>query len=165
MKHDPSWITKEAISERLAYDQETGLFTWKVCRYASNIGKITNSQDASGYVQIRVRGTTCKAHRLAWLMVHGKMPKGQIDHINGIRNDNRIANLREVNNAINCQNKRSPLPSNKLGVLGVRYHRGAYTASIQLNKKQHHLGRFKTLDEASAAYINAKRRLHEGCSI
>lgn len=88
-----------------------------------------------------------------------------LDHINGNRADNRIANLREVPNAVNCQNKRAPLPKNKTGFLGVTRDAHGFRAAVMLNRRQHHLGRFDTAEAAHAAYVEAKRRLHEGCTL
>lgn len=162
MKHDPSWITKESISERLSYDQDTGLFAWKVCRYASNIGKVTNSLDAHGYVQIKVRGTVCKAHRLAWLMTYGEMPANQIDHINRNRSDNRICNLRLANNSENSQN-RSKQRNNTSGCIGICWVKRAqkWRAYIVVNKKQIHLGFFSNLSEAIDARKAAEPKHHK----
>lgn len=159
-------ITAELIRERLNYDADTGVFTWRTSsRVPSKVGRVAGSHDVRGYLQLRIGGNVLKLHRLVWLHVYGEWPRGQIDHINGVRDDNRLSNLRVVTHAINCQNKRAPLPSNKSGFLGVSWHAGAWRATIVLNGKQYHLGRFKTPEEAHYAYLTAKRRLHEGCSI
>lgn len=165
INNDKTWLTADEANRRLSYDPLTGALTWKVARNSKLIGKETKSIDASGYIQVNICGTICKGHRLAWFIYYGQWPEGHIDHINGDRADNRIANLRVVTNAINCQNKREPLPANKLGVLGVTFNKGAYRASVMLNRKQHHLGRFSTIEEASAAYVSAKRILHDGCTL
>lgn len=153
--------------ERIGYNPDTGQFTLlKHKRCPSIAGRKTGCHDASGYVQINmVPYGPVKGHRLAWLLHYGEWPNGHIDHINGIKDDNRIVNLRTVSNAINCQNKRHPLPSNKTGWLGVSYSKGAYVASIQNNGKKRHLGRFPTPELAHAAYVGAKRLLHEGCTL
>jgi hypothetical protein len=160
-------MTLEEAKERIGYNPETGEFTLlKHKRYPSLAGRKTACLDASGYVQINLSPYgPVKGHRLAWLLHYGEWPNGHIDHINGIRNDNRIVNLRAVSNAINCQNKRRPLPSNKTGWLGVTYDRGAYRAAVCHKGKQHHLGRFPTPELAHAAYVGAKRLLHEGCTL
>lgn len=159
------WLTAEEARSRLSYDPETGSLKWKRLHNTLRIGEEAKSIDVGGYVQINIAGTMCKGHRLAWLIHYGAWPVGHIDHINGDRADNRIANLREVTNAINCQNKRKPLPKNKTGLLGVTFQAGAYRATVMVNRKQHHLGRFKTAEEAHAAYVEAKRRMHEGCTL
>lgn len=160
-------VTAETIRERLNYNANTGVLTWrsapKKCR--AKVGGVAGSHDVSGYIQVNIGGNVLKAHRVAWLLAHGEWPSGQIDHINGVRDDNRLCNLRVVTNAINCQNKRAPLPSNKSGFLGVSWNNGAWRAAVQLNGKQHHVGRFKSPEEAHQAYLVAKRKLHEGCAI
>ena len=102
-----------------------------------------------------------KLHRLAWLMVNRVWPNGQIDHINGMKADNRIANLRVVNNSQNKQNVTAPV-SNTSGYLGVSYHKksGKWAANIKLNGRSTYLGVYDNPDIASKAYIEAKSRLH-----
>jgi hypothetical protein len=159
------WLTIEEARSRLAYDTETGRLTWKKCRDSNKIGTEAKSLDVSGYVQVNIAGTVVKGHRLAWYLHYGEWPDGHIDHINGIRNDNRIANLRVVTNAINCQNKRRAMPKSKTGVLGVVKVCGRYQANIHHNRKKHYLGTFDTAEEAHSVYVNAKRQLHEGCTL
>lgn len=159
---DKKWLTAEEARSRLAYEPETGRLIWKKCRNSLRIGTEAKSLDVAGYVQVNICGTLVKGHRLAWLIHYGEWPSGDIDHINGVRNDNRVANLRVVTNAINCQNKRAS--KNKLGLMGVHFNKG-YRAKIQVDKKQIHLGRFDTPEKAHAAYLEAKRRLHVGCTI
>ena len=163
-------MTYEFVSNRLDYDPETGFFTWKKCRDSGRIGKRPSSLDVSGYLQINICGTVCKGHRLAWMMVHKEMPKGHIDHINGIRNDNRIVNLRCVTGTMNTQNKRLGSCRNKCGYLGVYEdvrlpEKVRFRAKIQFGKKQLHLGGYPTPELAHEAYVLAKRKYHEGCTI
>ena len=157
--------TAEQLRSKIAYNPETGALVWKIARNSNLIGTESRSLDKSGYVQVHVLKRTLKGHRLAWLLHFGEWPNHDIDHINGDRADNRIENLRQVLNAVNCQNKRSPLPSNKLGILGVSWQKGAYRAAVTINRKQHHLGRFATAEQAHAAYVAAKRLLHPGCTL
>ena len=89
-------ITQEELKELLDYNPETGLFTWNVYNNIKN--KTTAGTFNDGYIQIKIKQKIYQAHRLAWLYVYGEWPKGQIDHINGIRDDNRIENLRDVTN-------------------------------------------------------------------
>lgn len=170
MAHDKSWITADAVRERLAYDPFTGALIWKKCRDSRRIGKETKSLDAAGYVQVNLRGTICKGHRLAWLIHYGEWPSGHIDHINGIRTDNRIANLRNVTGQVNTQNKRLGSCQNETGFLGVHLSMRAhpdkrYRAKIQFEGRQIHLGGYPTPEMAHLAYVAEKRRLHEGCTI
>jgi HNH endonuclease len=105
-----------------------------------------------------------KAHRLAWLITRGSWPIDQLDHINGIRDDNRLANLREASNLLNQQNQRLPRSNNKSGYLGVSWcsSRESFEARIRSQGKRLFLGYFSVADEAHAAYLQAKRLLHAG---
>ena len=91
----------------------------------------------------------------------------EIDHINGNRTDNRIANLRAVTRGGNMQNQRRAHASNTSGLLGVYYKpkNKKWAAQIQANKKRMNLGLFKTAEEAHTAYLKAKRELHDTCTI
>lgn len=147
----------EEIHRRLDYNPKTGVFTWK--EPISNrikTGMEAGSISREGYWLIGIFGKVYFAHRLAWIYVHGNFPKGQLDHINGVKNDNRICNLRI---ATNQQNKRNTYVqrNNKLGVKGVSLisQTNRYRAQITANKKTRHIGCFKTLDEAAAAYRQA----------
>lgn len=97
-------IFVEELKELLQYDEETGRFTYLVSTSArAQQGKEAGS-DNHGYIMITIRGKRYMAHRLAWLYVNGDMPNGEIDHINGIRGDNRICNLRVVSKIENQRN-------------------------------------------------------------
>jgi hypothetical protein len=152
----------ERVRELLKYDAETGIFTWKVHR-ASNAmpGMVAGRRERDGYRRIAVDGVWCRAHRLAWLYVHGQWPREHIDHINGIRDDNAIANLREATNAQNLCN-RGRTSRNKSGFKGVHWHGGAgqWTAQIRINGQPRHLGYFADPEAAHRAYVEAADRLH-----
>lgn len=165
--------TVEELQERLAYNAETGVLSWKKARKKTVIGSPAKSLDIAGYIQVSL-GVGCvhKGHRIAWAIHYGKWPVDQIDHINGVRNDNRIANLREVNHQTNCQNIRLGSKSNKsTGFLGVwrdaKREDGpkVYRAKIMFQGKQYHLGGFPSAEAAHQAYVKAKRKLHAGCAI
>lgn len=105
-------------------------------------------------------------HRLSWALFYGEWPKGFIDHINGDRQDNRIENLRDVNNAINMQNRKRAQSNNKSsGLLGVSKEKKWFYARICVNSKQRIIGRFNTAMEAHEAYLLEKRSIHIGCTI
>jgi hypothetical protein len=163
-------LTAQALRTILRYDPETGHFFWSNPPNRTNprlVGRIAGWKYSGDYWHIRVQGRLYRAHRLAWLYVHGEWPKYQIDHINGIRTDNRIANLRDVSHQANCENKRSPRSDNKSGYLGVSWsaHGHSWKASIGFSGKVKNLGYFATAEAAHAAYVEAKRRLHGGCTI
>lgn len=92
-------------------------------------------------MQVRIDGKYYLLHRLAWMYVHGEFPNGDIDHINRVRNDNRLTNLRVVNRCVNQQN-RSLQVNNTSGVAGVIYGKksNSWIARIKANNKYYHLG-------------------------
>jgi len=79
-------LTQSQLRHRLRYNQRTGVFTWRnPSKYRPEYkGRVAGSMDGSGYVQIYVDGVGYKAHRLAWLYVHGCWPPHLIDHKNGV---------------------------------------------------------------------------------
>lgn len=164
------WLTVEEARSRLNYDPATGRLTWKKLRNTLRIGEEAKSLDVAGYVQVNISGTMVKGHRLAWLLHYGAWPDGDIDHINGVRNDNRISNLRCVSPKVNCQNQRVGSRPSVTGLIGVHLQdRGRpnkrYRAKIYVDGRQIHLGGYATPEEAHAAYVLAKRKHHEGCTL
>lgn len=151
-------VTGDELRVKFNYNAETGIFTRKN-------GKVVGSWDVHGYKTVRIGRRSYKLHRLAWLYVNNIWPHGDIDHINGVRYDNCISNLRDVSRQVNLQNQRKPTSINKsTGVLGVYPTRvGTFYAAISINNKKKHLGTFETMQEASEAYLVAKRLLHTGC--
>ena len=156
------FISAERLRELLLYDPCTGAFVWRIDRGGRSFaGKLAGALNTKGYIEITVDGGRYWAHRLAWLHVHGAMPAGVIDHINGDKRDNRIENLRDVGLAVNARNRVRPNKNNKAGVLGVWQHqRGYWGACIQAGECRRHLGYFPTREQASNAYAAAKSELH-----
>jgi hypothetical protein len=154
----------EFLSANVFYDEQTGLFTWKQKRQGVTHGKFGNLEK-TGYIRVKVLNKKYLAHRLAWFVVHGKWPEGQIDHINGNRADNRIVNLRVVDSSGNAQNRRSKQKNNQSGYFGVHSSGGKWRAQIRIDKKLRHLGMFDTPELASMAYLEAKRSLHTTSTI
>ena len=157
----------ERLLRLLEYDPLTGLFTWKYQpKRGISAGTPAGYKHSQGYTSIGLGCYQFFAHRLAWLFSYGAWPSKHIDHINGDKKDNRIANLRDVSRTVNLQNMRAPRRSSRTGLLGVGiYKDGRFIAKIRLNNKQRHLGIFATAEEASEAYLAAKRKWHEGCTI
>lgn len=154
-------ITAERLRELLHYDPETGIFIWRVNRARrQTAGKVAGSFASQGYWIIGVEGINYKAHRLAWLYVYGEWPKDQIDHLNGIKDDNRISNLRDVDNVINSHNKRIAMATARNELLGVSRRNGKWYSQIKA-----FLGYFDTPEEAHEAYLVAKRKIHPGCTL
>lgn len=162
--------TAEFVRAILHYDAGTGAFTWKVS--PSNRARVGSTAGAlnrhTGYISISIAGRLHRAHRLAWLYVMGDWPKNQIDHINGARSDNRWENLREADSQLNQQNLRLARGNTNSGALGVyrtdkKHH--PWRAAIKHDGRNKHLGNFRSVEEAQAAYVAAKREMHPGCTI
>lgn len=161
-------INADDVRHLLSYDAESGIFSWlnpksRNCKVSAEVG----SWDFYGYKTVRLYGKSYKLHRLAWLYVYGKWPSGDVDHINGVRSDNRICNLRDVSRRINLQNQRSAKNNKSTGLIGAYFdsRKNHYYARISMNNKSVHLGTFATAEEAHKAYVEAKRKMHEGCTI
>lgn len=158
-------ITQKRLRELLHYDPLTGVFTWRQSNSArALVGAIAGSK-ARGYVWIRCDGQLCAAHRLAWLYMTGLLPKQEIDHKNGMKDDNRWSNLREATRKLNMQNERRARINNKTGYLGVRPHGKRFQARVKLDGRIHYFGSFGTPEQAHAAYVVGKRSLHPWCTI
>lgn len=156
-------LTAARVREVLHYDPITGVFVWRVTLSKRAVaGTAAGRPQKSGYGAISVDHHLMPAHRLAWLYVTGEIPSGQIDHIDGVRSNNRFANLRLASQAINSQNLHRAKASNRTGLLGVAPNRRGFMAQITVNRKCRHLGTFKTPEEAHQAYLEAKRKLHPG---
>lgn len=154
-------LTQSTVKELLSYDAESGQFFRLQKTKRSPIGQIKTSVLPTGYVMFSIKGRKYLAHRIAWLYVYGYFPAKHIDHIDGCKSNNAIANLRSVTRSLNMQNQRKPHTGKGLP-LGVHMHGNRFKAVIKTNGLQKHIGVFKTQSEASSAYISAKRQLHEG---
>lgn len=154
------------LKRLLSYDPETGEFRWLVYRgRRAKAGQRAGSVNWTGYRRVYVNGRAWLAHRLAYLFVHGELPDAPIDHINCERDDNSARNLRVGPTALNNQNVRRPRKQNLLGALGVMQSGAKFRAGIQVNGKKLYLGTFSTIEEASAAYLKAKREMHQWNSL
>jgi hypothetical protein len=158
----------QELKDRLSYDPETGIFKWTFYSRSQRYGGIAGRPCPRGYIKIQHNGQNIQMHRIAWLFMTGEDPHGkQIDHLNGNKSDNRWANLRLVEPAINSQNFRRPGLNNTSGFLGVSFctRTGRFRAYINVNQKFRALGYHDTAEAAHAAYLKAKRELHPGCTI
>lgn len=156
-------MTRDEYMARLSYDVKSGEFRWKHGfgrRYVG--GKIAGSLDRLGYRRICASGKKCAAHQLAWLFFYGDWPDGEIDHINGNRDDNRLANLRVVNRSINMHNHHGKRKNNSSGYHGCFKVKGydRWRAEIIVNGERIYLGLHPTPELAGAAYAEAKARLN-----
>jgi hypothetical protein len=168
MKHNDTTCAHQ-VRELLDYNALTGEFRWLSPRRPGDKPFCkAGTVDAQGYGVIKLNGIHYKAHRLAWLVVTGAWPQGQIDHIDGNRRNNAFSNLRDVDAATNAQNTRRARRDNKSSrFLGVSWDKQykRWSASISKHGRQVRLGRFTSEDEAAQAYIAAKRLLHPGCTL
>lgn len=158
-------ITPQEVLDRLDYCPQTGVFRWRVTRSSrARAGQEVGSWDLHGYKTVRLNGDSYKLHRLAFVCMTGQWPAGDVDHINGNRSDNRWENLRDVPRSVNLQNQRKATNNRSTGLLGAYYdkRKSVYYSRISIGNKSVHLGQFSTAQEAHAAYIAAKRELHEG---
>lgn len=156
------------VRELLNYDPETGVWVNRTKRRPqSPAGSIAGGVGANGYRYIALNGRRYLAHRLAWFYVHGVWPVAEIDHRNTKRDDNRLENLREATRSLNCQNQCVPQKKGTSGYLGVTWDRrkGKWQAQIKANSARNWLGYFDAPEAAHEAYVEAKRRLHAGCTI
>jgi hypothetical protein len=159
-------ITAQRVRELYDYNPDTGIFT-TLPRPGTRAktGSNPSGKMKAGYVRIAINRVMLLAHRVAWLHYYGEWPKQLIDHINGIKDDNRIANLRDVSDTINAQNIRKPRDG-RSGILGVNINAyGKISASIKYEGKHRHLGFFSSVEEARDAYLREKRLHHEGCTV
>lgn len=155
-----SELRQDRLKELLSCNPETGGFRWRVQRGNRPAGAPAACRDAYGYVVIRIDDVLYKAHRLAWLYTYGEMPKMSLDHINRVKDDNRIANLRDVSQSANALNASVRVDS-ATRVKGVvwSHERKKWVARIKVNGKTIHLGRFCLFTDACAARALAEREL------
>lgn len=159
-------MNAEDLKKVLEYNRETGEFRW-VTGNGRNVssGQIAGSKTKQGYIRICIgpqkQAKRYMAHRLAWLYEYGVMPSKHIDHINRNKDDNRIANLREVNSAENRHNCEKQ-ENNTSGVKGVYWHKktGKWQSNIMVNGKRISLGYFDNQNDAAFVRRQAEKLYH-----
>lgn len=154
-------ITHKRLLELVHYDPETGEFTWKIRRRGRAVVGGRAGSRLQGYWALRLDGVSYKAHRVAWFYVYKRWPKQDLDHVNRIRGDDRIANLREATRRQNIVNADLSV-TNSSGYRGVNWHKasGKWVAQISDFGKKRHLGLFDTPEAAYAAYVVAAKKVH-----
>lgn len=168
-------VNAALVRELLDYDPLSGMFIWKTREAAPKQWNVRYAGKAAGcvesfygYVLIGIDGKNYRANRLAWLHFYGSWPEGVVDHKSGVRTDNRISNLRDVNKSVNGQNQRTATRKNRsTGLLGASLHKrsGKFRADIRVDGRTKFLGNYDSAEEAHQVYLTAKRALHEGCEI
>lgn len=152
-------FSQEELKRVLHYDPDIGDFIWKERSgpkaRPGKLGELAGGIDKDGYRIIVVFNQRVKAHRLAFYYMDGYIPEYEVDHINGIRDDNRWCNLREVSRSCNARN--SVLSKNNTsGVVGISFYSNRWYAYINDNKKHIRLGSFKNKDDAVRARLKAE---------
>ena len=157
-------LTQEEVRRLLDYNPETGELRWRAAKGRRNMCRAVGAT-SRGYLVIRINRKLYSNHRLIWLWVYGYFPENQIDHINRIRSDNRIENLREVTQT--CNNRNCGMSSNnKSGVTGVFWDEknGKWLSNIRLADKTKYLAYCSDFTEAVAHRLAAEQCLDwAGC--
>lgn len=154
---------KSPFHKFLRYDN--GNLFWKVSRGKAKAGGDAGRLKSSGYIEIKLFGRSYQAHRVIWEMHHGEIPSNLVvDHINHDRSDNRIENLRVVEQRTNTKNQSMRI-TNRSGVNGVRWYeaRRKFRAEIKVDRKSISLGYYETIIDAKAARMRAEKeyKFHE----
>lgn len=157
------WL--RGLWDRVDFNQETGEMTWRAKPPLSNEDRRWNSRYAGkpafsslnsrGYLSGVFQGRGVLAHCAVWFFVTGEWPKLEIDHINGVKDDNRPGNLRQVDRQGNCQNA-ALYKSNSSGIAGVNRRGDRWIARIQIRGERKMLGTFATLESAAEARREAQ---------
>lgn len=142
------------IEDQLKYNPKSGKLYWNVSKPRVKKGNEIKSKTSEGYKSIKINGKSYLQHRICWYLFYGKWPTNSVDHINGIKDDNRILNLRDVSHRENCSNAKCHRQKRKLA--GTYFHKrdNVWEATIYINKRIY-LGRFKTEVEANNSYKKA----------
>jgi len=150
------------LKQHLFYDPETGIFTRLISESNRSVcGSDAGGYGCQGYYRVSLLGRRYYAHRLAWFYMTGRWPARQIDHINGIKDDNRFCNLREATATLNAANV-GRKATNKSGFKNVNFdaRSGRWLARARINGKRVNLGLYDTPEAAYAAFCGSARRGH-----
>ena len=155
----------EEVARLFTYDRESGVLYWRIRdrntirrKYAA--GSIKGAKD--GYRRVGIKGKTYQEHRIIMMLCFGHIPENaEIDHINHVRDDNRLVNLRFATQGENLKNQ-SVSSKSTTGVTGVYFSksRNKFIAQIKVNRQVHYLGCYNTLEEATAARAEANLKFN-----
>jgi hypothetical protein len=155
-------VDYKTISEWISYDPDSGELVWvKSPHPLIEIGRLVRSVDKAGYYRVHIRGKSYKAHRVAWLLFYKEWPSALIDHINGVKNDNRILNLRDVSTRENSCNRKCNREGHLPGTTFLPHTQKHWQAYIFCEGKRRQLGLYETMEEAHMAYLRARKELDE----
>jgi hypothetical protein len=143
---------------KFEYDRESGILSRKMAKGLKPVGTL----NSEGYLVTKLSVKQYRVHRLAWLIVHGKWPEWEIDHINGLKTDNRWANLRDVPPSLNQHNKHKPQRNSSTSYRGVTRRGNRFAAALEADGRSIFAGLYDTPEEASAAYLATKAIYHPG---
>lgn len=172
-------VTADELPQYLSVDATTGDLSWNVrpqsmfCNKSRNASKICKTwnarfankpagyRGADGYERVSIKGFSYKSHRVVFAICNGRWPSGDIDHINGVKSDNRLENLREVTHAENCRNQKLKSTSST-GIPGTSLDRrtGKYIVSITYSGARRHIGQYSNVHDAKIARSAAERALN-----
>lgn len=148
-------VTRERLKQLMTYTPESGEFRWIKTRARGAMrGQVAGRIANTGYMVIGVDGALYTAHRLAFIYMTGDAPK-TIDHINRIKTDNRLENLRATNRQMNAMNMKKKKSAS--AYKGVTPHGDRWRAKISFGGKTRHLGIFNAEIDAHAAYMHAAK--------
>ncbi|MDP8268297.1 MAG: HNH endonuclease signature motif containing protein [Candidatus Tenebribacter davisii] len=150
--------TQKEVRKLFSYNKKTGVLRWKCPNCPRiKIGDIIKDS-CNGYLRVGIGNSRFYAHQIIWIGFYGYLPKNDIDHINRIKNDNRICNLRELTHKRNLQNTGN-FKHNTSGIKGVYYckSRNKWESKIKINQKTIHLDRYVDFDNAVCARLAAEQ--------
>lgn len=159
-------LERGRLMELLHYNKKIGIFRWRKGLPRKTERSKADKKKVDGYCFVWIDGKQYPSHRLAWLYVYGYMPENEIDHINRVRSDNRISNLREVSRQCNVRNC-SVKKNNKSGITGVCWakDRGLWKSQTVVDRKTVNLGYYKSkLDAAKARWETEVRYGFPSCN-
>jgi hypothetical protein len=149
------------IEDAVELNFETGELTWKIRVNPSvQIGQVLGTKHGRGYKFFRLNKQFYFCHKVVWFLAYGKWPEGEVDHINGVKDDNRPENLRDVTHRQNMQNKKSQTNSTSI-YKGVHWHRASkkWRSVIWDGHRKIHVGLFEGEKEAALAYDGVAREV------
>ena len=143
----------EELHRLFRYDRETGKLYWKISTTNSiKVGDEAGCLNSRGYICVMIQRKLYSIHRIIYKMCHKVEPPTYLDHINQIKTDNRLENLREIDNGHNVRRS-----ANGKGVYVEAGRKKKYRAMLQINGKEHHIGRFYTYEEARQKVVDFEK--------